>query len=131
MEIINYIFYRLHKHYKKENPIFTAAIYISTLEIAMIFFVFMMYNAIFNHKRMLAKELFLRYDISQDEGKLYAIVFCIVLQLANYLYYKNRVKTYDAKFSNHPMNKWFKLWMLYIVGLFLFFFPILIFKLRQ
>jgi hypothetical protein len=131
MEVINYIFYRLYKHYNKEYPKFTAAIYISAIEIAMIFFIFMLYNAIFYHKRLLAKEIFLKYNISQGDGKLYAILFCIVLQLANYLYYKNRVKGYETKFANHPMNKWFKLWMLYFIGLFLFFFPILIFMLRK
>jgi hypothetical protein len=129
--VINYIFYRLYKHYKKENPIFTAAIYISILEIALLYFIFMMYNGIFYPERILGKELLIKLDVSQGEGKFYAVTFYVVLQLVNYLYYKNRVKTYESKFSNHPMNKWFKLWMLYIIGLFLFFFPILIFKLRQ
>ena len=131
MEIINYIFYRLYKHYNKENPIFTAAIYISVFEGLLLYFLIMMYNAIFYHERILGKEFFLKFGISQKEGKLYSILFFVVLQLINYLYYKNRVKNYEVRFTNHPMNKWFKMWMLYVVGLFLFFFPILIFMLRK
>ena len=131
MEVINYIFYRLYKHYNKENPIFTASIYISALEIIMIYFVFMMYNAIFYHKSLIGRDFFLKFGISQEEGKLYALLFYVILQLANYLYYKDKIKNYDIRFANHPMNKWFKLWMLYFIGLFLFFFPILIFMLRK
>ena len=90
-----------------------------------------MYNAVICPSKNPFKQFLNNYNIDNNEGKLYTVVFCVILGLINYLYYKDRVKTYDAKFSNHPMNKWFKLWMLYIVGLFLFFFPILIFKLRQ
>ena len=128
---INFIFYRLYKHYNKEYPIFTAAIYISALEILMIYFIFMMFNAVFFHENLLGKEMFLKYGISQSAGKLYAVIFYVLLHLSNYLYYRNRVKSYDTRFANHPMNKWFKLWMLYFIGLFLFFFPILIFMLRK
>ena len=131
MAVINYIFYRLYKHYNKENPVFTSAIYISALEIMIIYFIFMMYNAVFYHKSLLGKDLFLKLGINQADGKIYAILFYVILQLANYLYYKNRVKGYETRFANHPMNKWFKLWMLYFIGLFLFFFPILIFMLRK
>jgi hypothetical protein len=121
----------LYKHYNKENPIFTAAIYISVFEGLVLYFLIMMYNAIFYHERILGKEFFLEFGISQKEGKLYSILFFVVLQLTNYLYYKNRVKNYEARYTNHPMNQWFKMWMLYVVGLVLFFFPILIFMLRK
>lgn len=131
MEIINYIFYRLYKHYTKEFPVFTASIYISALEIGLIYFAFMMYNAIFYPKKILAQEIIYKYGINQNEGKLYVVIFCIILHLANYFYYRNRITLYESKFSNYPLNKWFKLWMLYLIGLFLFLFPILIFKLRQ
>lgn len=131
MEIINYIFYRLFKHYKKENPVFTAAIYITIIQISIIYFIFMMYNALFYPHRMLGKELFFKNEIFQTIGKIFTLIFYVLLQLINFLYYKNKMKDFEIKFSNHPMNKWFKLWMLYLVCLFLLFFPILVFKIRH
>lgn len=90
-----------------------------------------MYNAVICPTENPFKEFLLVYNINQSVGKLFAAIFCIILGVVNYFYYKNRVKTYETRFANHPMNKWFKLWMLYFIGLFLFFFPILIFMLRK
>lgn len=130
MQKINYIFYRLYKHYNKENPIFTAAIYITMFEILIIYFVFMMFNAVFYPERRFGEELSLKYHV-HDNGKLFALTLYFILHLINYLIYRKKVEQYEIRFANHPMNKWFKLWMLYFLGLFLFFFPILVFKIRQ
>lgn len=131
MEVINYIFYRLYKHYKKDNTVYTAAMYITMFEIMMIYFIYMMYNAVICPTKNPFKEFLVNYNINQSEGKLFTVIFCVILGVANYLYYRNRVKGYETRFANHPMNKWFKLWMLYFIGLFLFFFPIMIFMLRK
>lgn len=132
MAVINYIFYRLYIHYRKrDNTVYTAVMYISMLEIFAFFFVFMMYNSIFCNTRNLFKELLDYYDIDHTGMKLFAISFCIVLALTNYFFYRNKVKKYEMKYISHPMNKRFKLWMLYFVVLFLIFIPILIFKFRQ
>ena len=131
MDVINYIFYRLYKHYKNDNPLSTAVLYLSMLELFIIYFIILMFNAIIFPEKIIFKEIFFDFGISQNLAKISAIVFAFTLKGINYLYYKSRVRKYETKFANHPINKWFKVWMLYIVSLFLFFFPILIFKLRH
>jgi len=57
--------------------------------------------------------------------KLGFVVFALLLNLFNYIIYKRKHKTLVEKFRNHPLNKKFKVWMLYILGAGLFLLPFL------
>ncbi len=90
----------------------------------------MTYNAVVEPGVLLGEELVERYRISRSSGKVGALVFYFVLLFSNYLYHRKRIEEYERRFAGHPMNKWFKLWMLYFIALFLMGFPLLLFKIR-
>lgn len=122
--MFDYIFYRLYTFYDKEEkgstPISTAALYLSVLQILMVFFLYMLINI--SLKGKIAPK-----DLSNDGAylKLGFVVFALLLNLFNYIIYKKKHKTLVDKFRNHPLNKKFKVWMLYILGAGLFLLPFL------
>ena len=122
--MFDYIFYRLYTFYDKKEkgitPISTAALYLSVLQILMMFFAFMIINITLKGKIAL-KEL----PIDSAYLKIGFVVFALLLNLINYIKYKRKHKTLVDKFRNHPLNKKFKVWMLYILGAGLFLLPFL------
>lgn len=122
--MFDYIFYRLYSFYDKKEkgvtPISTAAMYLSFLQILMVFFLYMVVNISLNGKIAL-KEL----PINDTYLKIGLVVFALLLDVFNYVIYKRKHKALIGKFRNHPLNKKFKVWMLYIVGAGLFLLPFL------
>lgn len=129
MEIINYIYFRIYKHYKNDN--FTASIYITVIQIAIMFFIIMSFNALFFPKRLLVKDFFSFLSLSMNERKIFSLFGYVILHLVNYIYFKNKVKNFKEKFKNYYMNNWFRLWMLFLLVFLLIAFPILIFKIKN
>ncbi len=128
MEIINYLFYRLYKYYKGSNPIFTASLYITMFQLFIVYFIVMTINAFFYRKGMIMKEVIRLLDIELHDLKTIVFLIYIIVHYANYKYYRKRIKSIENKYQNSPYNKTFKLWMLYFVAIFLFFVPMLFFK---
>jgi len=122
--MFDYIFYRLYcfyyKNEKGRTPVSTAVLYLSVLQILILFFLYMLINISLKGKISL-KEL----QIDGAYLKLGFVVFALLLNLLNYINYKRKYKTLVEKFKNHPLNKKLKLWMLYIIGAGLFLFPFL------
>ena len=122
--MFDYIFYRLYSFYDKKEkgvtPIATAAMYLSFLQILMVFFLYMVVNISLNGKIAL-KEL----PINDTYLKIGIVVFALLLDVFNYVIYRRKHKALIGKFRNHPLNKKFKVWMLYIVGAGLFLLPFL------
>jgi len=122
--MFDYIFFRLYcfyyKNEKRSTPVSTAALYLSVLQILMIFSLYMLVNISLKGKIAL-KEL----PMDGAYLKLGFVVFALLLNLFNYIIYKRKHKTLVEKFRNHPLNKKFKVWMLYILGAGLFLLPFL------
>jgi len=122
--MFDYIFYRLYSFYDRKEkgitPISTAAMYLSFLQILMVFFLYMVVNISLNGKIAL-KEL----PINDAYLKIGIVVFALLLNVFNYVIYKKKHKALIEKFRNHPLNKKFKVWMFYIVGAGLFLLPFL------
>ncbi|WP_298156105.1 hypothetical protein [Flavobacterium sp.] len=131
MEIINYIFYRLHEYYRNDLSIFNATQYLSLLEMAGLAFFVLTARAIFSPHENFIMDYIIENDISKIQLSTFAILMYAVISFANYQYYKPKVAHYQAKFKNANANKWFKLWMISIIGIFLIGFPILLLKWRQ
>jgi hypothetical protein len=122
--MFDYIFYRLYTFYDKKEkgstPISTAAMYLSFLQILIVFFLYMIFNITLNGKIAL-KEI----PINGTYLKIGIVVLALSLDVFNYIIYKRKHKTLVDKFRNHPLNKKFKVWMLYILGAGLFLLPFL------
>jgi len=135
MNILNYAFYKIYNHYSKVNderfPLFTAAIYISVLEISFLFFIILSVNAIFYNDRLIATDFLELIGLNQIGGKIMVVIFCIVVHFINYLFYKKKITEIQKQYKMHSFNSWFRLWMLYLIGFLFFAIPICIFKLRN
>lgn len=122
--MFDYIFYRLYSIYDKKEknstPISTAAMYLSFLQILIMFFLYMILN-ISLHGKIALKEL----AINGIYLKIVLVVLALFLDMFNYIIYKRKHKTLVVKYRNHPLNKKFKLWMLYILGAGLMLLPFL------
>lgn len=122
--MFDYIFYRLYIFYDKKekgvSPISTAVLYLSVLQFLMVFFVYMIVNISLRGKISL-KEL----PIDVAYLKIGFVVLSLLLDIFNYITYKRKYKTLVDKYKNHPLNKKFKVWMLYLLGAGLFLLPFL------
>jgi len=122
--MFDYIFYRLYSFYDKKEkgstPISTAAMYLSFLQILLVFFLYMIVN-ISLRGEIAPKELL----IDSTYLKIGLVVFALLLNLFNNIIYKRKHKVLIDRFRNHPMNRRFKVWMLYFLGASLFLLPFL------
>ncbi len=122
--MFDYIFFRLFSFYDKKEkgitPISTAAMYLSFLQILIVFFIYMVVNIFLNGK-VAFKEL----SINNNYLKIGIMVAALLLNVFNYIIYKRKHKVLISRYRNHPLNKKFKIWMLYIVGAGLFLLPFL------
>ena len=120
--IFDYIFYRLHQLYKvkekKGSPIYTASLYLSIIQILLLFFVFMTINVMFNGKFLL-KHL----PLDRTFVKVIGIGLMMALNVFNFFRYKRKVHELRKKFRIHPLNQVFKVWMLYFIGVGLIIIP--------
>jgi len=122
--MFDYIYYRLYLLYlKKEkgiSPISTSAMYLSFIQLLVIYSIVMIVNITMHGD--LFKDL---TDLNKNFLKIGIVIFALILDLFNYFYYKKRCKALIMRFKNHPLNKKFKVWMLYVVCTGLFLFPFL------
>ena len=106
------------KKEKGGSPAYSASIYLTFLQILLIFSIFMTLN-VFLEGRILLKNL----SIDETLIKALGVLFMIGLNTFNYLHYKEKADALKSKYKNHPLNKRFKIWMLYLVALSLLCFP--------
>ncbi len=122
--MFDYIFYRLYSYYDKKEkgstPVSTAAMYLSFLQILMIFSIYMIADITLDGKVGIWK-----LPINEIYLKIGIVVFAILVDLLNFLKYKKQHKTLVSKFRNHPLNAKFKVWMLYFIGAGLLILPFL------
>lgn len=122
--MFDYIFYRLYCFYRKKEkgigPISTSVMYLSFLQLLIVFCIMMTVNITL--QGALTKDL---TDQFKNLLKIGIVAFILLLDLINYLIYKHRYKKLLEKFKNHPFNRRFKIWMLYILGAGLFTLPFL------
>lgn len=122
--MFNYVFYRLYVYYDKKEKgsttISTAAMYLSFLQILVVFFFYMVINISLGG-RIAIKELL----VSSNYLKIGIAVAALLLDVFNYIIYKRKHKVLIERYRNHPLNKKFKVWMLYFVGAGLFLLPFL------
>jgi hypothetical protein len=117
--MFDYIYYRLYKVYKeKEHDTigYAAALYLSLIQFLTLASILIMLDMIFS--KFLHNWL---NEIGRTTAIVGVISFQIILLAFNFFYYKkNRQKVID-KYKNHPANKWFRPWMLYIFMLIILF----------
>lgn len=122
--MFDYIFYRLYTYYDKKEkgstPVSTAAMYLSFLQILMIFSIYMIADITLDGKLGIWK-----LPINEIYLKIGIVVFAVLVDLLNFLRYKKQHKTLVSKFRNHPLNMKFKVWMLYFIGAGLLILPFL------
>ena len=122
--MFDYIFYRLYVLYNKKEkgsaPISSAAVFLSFLQILTAFFIYMVVNISLRGKIDIKQLL-----INDDSIKLGLVIVAILLDVFNYFFYKNRIGLLLEKYRNSPLNRKFKVWMLYLIGTALFLFPFL------
>ena len=122
--MFDYIYYRLYKMYRdKEGDTtgFAAAIALSLIQFCIVFSIFIILNMIF--LGVLSGWL---NEIGRTKVTAGFISFGVILFLFNFFYYKKNRDKVIAKCENHPANKWFRPWMLYIfVLIILFVIPVL------
>lgn len=118
--ITDYIFYKLHEQYSKQkwntNPCSSASLFLSGMELLVVYCVVMIIRIVIPQW--------------QPQNRTVAvIVFFSAMFIAyriNYQYYKPRVEVLREKYTNHKANRWFKNWMVFVIMIFLFVFPILL-----
>lgn len=122
--MFDYIFYRLYIFYnEKENgvtPISTAALYLSVLQILMVFCIYMIIN-ISLHGKISLKEI----PINSNYLKIGVVVAALILEAVNYIIYKRRYRVLIRKYRDHSLNRKITMWMIYVFGVMLFLLPFL------
>lgn len=118
--ITDYVFYKLHEQYSKQkwntNPCSSASLFLSGMELLVAYCVVMV----------------ARIVIPQWQPQNRSIVVIIffsamfIVYRINYRYYKPRIELLQEKYTNYKANRWFKSWMVLVIMIFLFVFPILL-----
>jgi hypothetical protein len=128
MIVLDYLFYRLCNFYDKKErhgtPVFTAALYLSFLELLFLYSVIVTFQVVTNDSFGI-REFLQEYK----PYSIYGILLILVLfEVFNYLKYRKKEKQESLKkrFKNHFLNRIIKPWMFLILGAFLFALPILI-----
>lgn len=123
--MFDYIFYRLYTFYKKKeknnSPVYTAALYLSIMQILLFFSIFMTINVLFQGK-LLLKNL----PIERSLLKILGVSLMISLNIFNYFLYKKKINKLILQFKNHSLNNSLKMWMLIFIGVGLFLIPFLL-----
>jgi len=120
--MFDYIFYTLYKYYnekeKGQSPIHTASMYVSFMQLLMIYFLFMMID-VFINLNYLRRSL----NISDTSGYMFIVGLLLSLFTINYFRYKRKIRALESRFKNHPLNKKFKVWMIILIMAGLFILP--------
>jgi len=129
MRPFDYAFYSLYTLYlKKEkkgsNYIYNSTLAISILQLLLFFGIAIIGDSLYE-KHFSFHDFF---GVSEAIGKLLFISFLILWNYFSYKSYKNRLPEIVKKYKNHPRNKWFRAWMLYIIALGFILIPIFIIK---
>jgi len=129
MRTFDYAFYSLYilyleKEKKDKNNIISALYAIMILKVLAIFAIGILFNYALSPSFKLEDIL----GISDINIKILLVITAFVWAFINYKSYKKRLPNIIKKYRNHPRNKWFRAWMLYLVGIGLFLILILIVK---
>ncbi len=124
--MFEYIFYRLNLAYKKHEPNtnsgFSASAALSVFQFFMLGGVMIVLSGGFGIN-VLPK--------SNVLGKIIALGFMALLVFFNYKHYTRKIEKMNEKFANHPVNKWFKDWLFFLlfilISLSFLFIPALLF----
>jgi len=127
--MFDYIYFRLNKFYRQKEkdgaPHFTAVLYLTFLQLLIVYFLIMNYGIItkdgFEILTWLRSDKFL--------SKLLILAAVIVLEIYNYFKYrsKKRQLVLKMKFENHPLNTTIPTWSFLALGGILLFGPFLIY----
>lgn len=118
--IIDYIFFKLHEQYSKQkwnnNPCSSASLFLSGMELLVAYCLVMFVRIVIPQWQL------------QNRTIAVIIVFSamFIVYRMNYRYYKPKIEVLQEKYKNHKANRWFKSWMVFVIMIFLFVFPILL-----
>lgn len=110
--MFNYYFYRIYTFYKSKDdiPLARGIFYVTLLQIFLIGSIIIVFNS-FAHGLISDKNI--------DKGiiRISGIILIIALCVFNYIRYskKERIDKLREKYEGRKMNKYFKLWMLFLL----------------
>lgn len=113
--MFEYLYYRLFIMYKKkekESSGFSAVIVICMIQICIFFSLFVTAKMTFNG--LFSDSLEYLKTIDKNKLKFVIVIAAFALFVIEYFYFRKKREKIILKYSNHPANKWFKPWMLYI-----------------
>lgn len=118
--ISDYLFYRFHEQYGKRgegsNPCFSASLFLSAFYCLVLYNVLMFFRILFPNKIISNTTI----------GKFIVLMVLFLLQFLISRHYKPKIEELKSKYKDHPANKWFKPWMMVLLYVLLFFFPVLV-----
>ena len=119
--IFDYIYYRLFKQYSKQkwnsNPCASACLFLCTIQFLIVYCICMFFRPIFVPEGS---------DPNRTVTFVAAIVVMVSLYVFDYSRYKNKATELERKYKDSKANKWFKLWMLFVLMWLLFLLPFLV-----
>ena len=129
LKLFDYAFYSLYDLYlrkegAKSNPTLSASSATTTIQLCLFFAIAIIVD--FFTEDHLSLHLFL--GVSENMGKGIFLCFIALWLYRNYKDYQKRLDNIIKKYKNHPRNKWFRPWMLYIVALAFILVPIFLIK---
>lgn len=113
--MFKYFYYRLFKLYNEKekgtNADSSATCALVSLQAVMLLSIYLLINVLFDGI----------IDISKTNPNIIACkfigVFVIVfVAWCEYKYFKKKRPSMMAKYANHPANRWFRCWMLYVIA---------------
>ena len=122
--MFDFVFYRLNLFYEKRekgsDTIWTATFYVTILQFLILYSAFIFID-IFTNKTL--------SNILLGGNKMLAIIISLVAIVLLFLFNCNRYhRKHDiivSKYEKHPANRWFKIWIVAALMMFLFLSPIL------
>jgi len=129
MRIFDYAFYSLYNLYlKKEkkdsNYITNTTLGILGLQICLVLGI----SILFDYFTGINPKIYELLNIEKNTFLIGLVIFLLLWERFSNKSYKERLPYIIKKYKEHPRNKWFRAWMLYLIALGFILIPILIIK---
>ncbi|PCI21589.1 MAG: hypothetical protein COB67_13965 [SAR324 cluster bacterium] len=129
MRIFDYAFYSLYSLYlkkekKSSNYITNTTLGILGLQICLVFGI----SILFDYFTGINPKIHELINIEKNTFLIGLVIFLLLWERFSNKSYKKRLPNIIKKYKEHPRNKWFRAWMLYLVGLGFILIPIFIIK---
>lgn len=122
--MLDYFFTRFFHFYKKKGmnnySVFSSSIFISILRL-LLFYSIVMFLDVFSEGKISISKL----HINHTGGSIVFLLFFIILINFDYTRYKMKHQQLIEKYKINRCNKWFKVWMIAALIIFLFCSPLL------